>query len=144
MDNISKVNNINNISYVGDWKDNKKDGYGIIVYDNKDKYEVFLINNHRGTGKMTWETKKVLTGYVSGKINTENFTLENGSKIKKMAKGFFSIKTAAATIGKILFIFRKWKNNKREGKGLMTYSNGEVYDGQWQDDLRHGYGILEK
>lgn len=26
----------------------------------------------------------------------------------------------------------------------MTYSNGEVYDGQWLDDLRHGYGILEK
>jgi hypothetical protein len=25
---------------VGDWKDNKKEGYGIIVYDNKDKYEV--------------------------------------------------------------------------------------------------------
>ena len=26
--------------YVGDWKDNKKEGYGIKVYDNKDKYEV--------------------------------------------------------------------------------------------------------
>ena len=26
----------------------------------------------------------------------------------------------------------------------MTYSNGEVYDRQWQDDLRHGYGNSRK
>lgn len=25
--------------YVGDWRDNKKDGYGIIISNNKDKYE---------------------------------------------------------------------------------------------------------
>jgi len=47
-------------------------------------------------------------------------------------------------MGKTYFNISQWKNNKREGKGLMTYANGEVYDGQWLDDLRHGYGILEK
>jgi len=25
--------------YIGDWKDNKKEGYGIKIYNNKDKYE---------------------------------------------------------------------------------------------------------
>ena len=42
MDYISKVSFVYH-SYVGDWKDNKKEGYGIIVYDNKDKYEVVLL-----------------------------------------------------------------------------------------------------
>ena len=36
MDNFTKAFKLNKISYVGDWKDNKKDGYGIIVYDKKD------------------------------------------------------------------------------------------------------------
>lgn len=26
----------------------------------------------------------------------------------------------------------------------MIYSNGDIYEGAWQNDLKHGYGILEK
>ena len=24
----------------------------------------------------------------------------------------------------------------------MTYSNGDVYDGEWKEDARNGYGIM--
>ncbi len=29
----------------------------------------------------------------------------------------------------------------RQGKGRITFFNGDVYDGQWQDDKRWGYGV---
>lgn len=39
--------------YVGDWKNNMKDGYGISTYSNKDKYEGFWKNDMRH-GKGTY------------------------------------------------------------------------------------------
>ena len=32
--------------------------------------------------------------------------------------------------------------DKKEGKGKMTYSNGDVYDGEWKYDRRNGLGTL--
>ena len=29
---------------------------------------------------------------------------------------------------------------KRNGKGVMIYSNGRKYEGDWKDDVRHGRG----
>jgi hypothetical protein len=31
---------------------------------------------------------------------------------------------------------------KREGPGKMTYSNGDIYDGNWHNDRRHGPGKM--
>lgn len=39
--------------YIGDWKNNKKDGYGICIYSNQDKYEGFWKNDMRH-GKGTY------------------------------------------------------------------------------------------
>ena len=36
----------------------------------------------------------------------------------------------------------EWKNDLREGKGKMYYSNGNVYEGEWKNDRREGNGIL--
>ena len=30
---------------------------------------------------------------------------------------------------------------KRNGKGLMKYKSGRVYEGDWVNDLRHGRGF---
>ena len=27
----------------------------------------------------------------------------------------------------------EWKDGKHHGKGKMTYANGDVYDGEWED-----------
>ena len=35
-----------------------------------------------------------------------------------------------------------WKNDKKEGKGIMNYFNNENYDGNWLNDKREGKGIL--
>ena len=37
----------------------------------------------------------------------------------------------------------QWKNNKREGEGIMMYNNGEdVYQGEWKNDKKDGNGKM--
>lgn len=35
----------------------------------------------------------------------------------------------------------EFKNNNRY-KGIYKYKNGDVYDGEWMNDLKHNQGIL--
>ena len=35
-----------------------------------------------------------------------------------------------------------FKNNKREGKGIMYYNNGDKYEGDWKNDYMKGKGIM--
>lgn len=34
-----------------------------------------------------------------------------------------------------------WKNDIKEGKGVLTFSTGDIYDGNWLTNKRDGYGI---
>jgi hypothetical protein len=33
-----------------------------------------------------------------------------------------------------------WKDDKRDGEGLMTWRNGSQYEGDFLDDVKHGNG----
>ena len=35
-----------------------------------------------------------------------------------------------------------WKNDKREGKGIMFKKNGDIYEGEWKNGLYEGKGIM--
>ena len=35
----------------------------------------------------------------------------------------------------------EWKNNMRSGKGKMTYKNNSVYEGNWRNNKKDGIGI---
>lgn len=35
-----------------------------------------------------------------------------------------------------------WADDRREGKGIWKFTNGEVYDGHWHSDKRFGKGKL--
>ena len=35
----------------------------------------------------------------------------------------------------------EFKEGKRNGVGLFYYSNGEIYVGEWLNDLKHGFGL---
>ena len=37
----------------------------------------------------------------------------------------------------------KLKEGKREGKGKMTYDNGDEYNGEWENDKKNGEGIYK-
>lgn len=32
------------------------------------------------------------------------------------------------------------RNDKKNGHGVLYYTNGNVYDGDWEDDMKHGKG----
>ena len=34
-----------------------------------------------------------------------------------------------------------YHNDKKEGQGKYTWSNGDWYEGEWKAGLRHGHGI---
>ena len=34
------------------------------------------------------------------------------------------------------------ENNKRKGKGIMRYNNGEIYNGEWDIDNKNREGLL--
>lgn len=36
----------------------------------------------------------------------------------------------------------EWLNNLRHGKGSQFYKNGSKYEGNWKEGMRHGLGIL--
>lgn len=35
-----------------------------------------------------------------------------------------------------------WVNNEKHGQGVMYYANGAIYEGQFQHDIRQGFGKL--
>src|SRR5689334_13036979 len=37
-----------------------------------------------------------------------------------------------------------WKNNRKDGKGIMIFLNGDKYDGEWKNDKMHGVGSYFK
>ena len=34
----------------------------------------------------------------------------------------------------------EFRNGKREGDGLFTYPNGDIYSGRWLNGKKHGQG----
>ena len=34
-----------------------------------------------------------------------------------------------------------WKDDKKHGKGIFTWPEGNKYEGEYLNDKRHGYGI---
>ena len=37
--------------------------------------------------------------------------------------------------------FGEFEGGKRTGKGIMQYQSGQVYEGEWLDDVRQGHGF---
>ena len=35
-----------------------------------------------------------------------------------------------------------WKNNFKHGKGVLLYNNKDKYEGDWKNNFRHGKGKL--
>lgn len=115
--------------YTGDWKENKKHGYGIKIYDNKDKYEGYWENDLRNGKGTYW--------LCIGRNKYRKLYSGDWKNNQKEGNGIYFYKDGSCYDG-------EWKNSKRDGKGLMIYANQDFYEGQWKEDLKDGYGILEK
>ena len=115
--------------YSGDWKENKKHGYGIKIYDNKDKYEGYWENDLRNGKGTYW--------LCIGKNKYRKLYTGDWKNNQKEGHGIYFYKDGSCYDG-------EWKNSKRDVKGLMIYANEDIYQGSWKEDKKHGHGILEK
>ena len=68
-------------------------------------------------------------------INENEFLIHDKEKEKfGNEPNFTKIYKSGKYIGKL-------KNNKREGKGIMYYNNGDRYEGEYKNDKREGKGL---
>ena len=115
--------------YQGEWVENRRDGYGVMHYEQGDKYEGDWKGNKRCGHGTLWKLvskignkyKRVYTGdWENDKMSGRGtYFYENDDRYD----GF-------------------WLADKKHGQGRMIYSNGEIYEGQWVDDMKDGYGTL--
>jgi hypothetical protein len=94
----------NGDKYVGEWKNGDREGQGTLFYSNGDKYVgQWRDDKFNGNGTFTWGTNTEFSGYKY--------------------------------VG-------QFKNNNREGQGVITYPDGDKYIGQLSDDKFNGQGTF--
>ena len=97
-DGKGKMNLNNGNVYEGDFKNGKYEGKGIFIFKNGDRYQGdFKNDKFEGKGK---------------------FYYNNGDKYDG-----------------------DWKKDKKDGKGIFYYANGSRYEGDWKNDNKEGNGI---
>ena len=104
---------VSNTKYIGEWKDNLKDGFGIQIYKNGDKYEGLWGGNKRHGQGTYWKNE-------SGKLRREY----TGDWIegKKHGRGTYFYKNGDRFDG-------FWVLGKPQGEGRMIEVNGDIYEG---------------
>lgn len=106
--------------YRGEMKDNKRHGYGKVVYFGGDSYEGYWENDRpEGLGLYNWKIGgKYLGNFTKGVINGQ------GTRVYSSGNYYVG-----------MFV-----NGKKHGQGVMHFKNGDVYDGNWEEDYMHGDG----
>jgi len=144
-------------NYVGEWKNGKFNGYGILKYDQDGKsyYEgEFLNNNKHGKGKMVYASGNVYTGDWKNNLKDGFGKMEFKNRNEQYV-GFWKNNLPN---GKGIYTWNidsplncqyplhnqyegDWDNGKKWGHGIFRYSSGAIYDGEWFDNMKHGIGI---
>lgn len=102
-------------TYDGEWKNNKTNGKGSLIYGNGDKYiGKFLNGKKNGIGTYTWSNGEKYNGeWVNDKITGDGtYTFKNGDVYSG-----------------------EWNNNKMNGQGSYTFKNKKTLKGAWKDNV---------
>ena len=154
------------LKYIGDFKNGLPHGQGTFLYENGDRYIGSLeYGEIVGQGTMFHSDGSVRSGfwfkgktgqyynysrtklYPPGEYNSSTQpykTLPNckGSPVTKRpissiswnnCFGIISFSNGDKYLG-------EWKNNLRHGQGTYTWSNGGKYVGEYKNDKQHGWG----
>ncbi|XP_072473393.1 alsin [Notamacropus eugenii] len=91
------------------------------VYDGR-----WLSGKPHGRGTLKWTDGKMYNGMF-----------RNG-----LEDGYGEYKVPNKALNKDDHYVGYWKEGKMCGQGVYSYANGEVYEGCFQDNMRHGHGLL--
>ena len=111
----------NNLTYIGNWLNDKKSGYGIIKYGEKKKNSNLLENDKNKNSIEFTFNKKYKNNFENKLLESNRYNFENNSII---FKGYF-------------------KNNKKEGYGESYEKKGDIYKGNWENSMKNGKGKME-
>ncbi|WP_443641055.1 trypsin-like peptidase domain-containing protein [Candidatus Njordibacter sp. Uisw_039] len=111
------TNNSMKITYVGEWKDNKKNGQGTTTWG--DDY--------------SWA--EYVGEYKDGKRNGKGVLTSNGNRYvgewkdgRKHGQGSFTYKNGNKYVG-------QFKTGSKHGQGTLTYATGKIEKGIWSDNI---------
>jgi uncharacterized protein (TIGR02145 family) len=162
--------------YSGLWKDGKQNGQGKFVNTDGTISEGIFADNNLKNGEITktngeyfkgtWDINSVFRGKAKKISSNKNIwegewegeiPISNGMVIfadGRTYKGEWSGHISADLIyydingfGKMSYTDNElyegdFKLGLREGYGTFTYKNGDLYKGNWQNDTPNGFGIL--
>lgn len=113
-------------SYKGEWKNDKKSGFGTQTWANGAKYEGDWLKGRRHGKGTQWIR-------VDGKLKKEySGDWANG---KKEGLGVHHGSNGESYEG-------EWKSGKPNGRGKKIYSDGNVYEGDFVEGAKSGLGVL--
>lgn len=159
------------ITYLGEWKEGKKDGFGELKLDNIGLYKGFfkidkafgfgildhlnndnytglwIDNKAHGYGIYKCEKKQKIIKGIWCKDKLENYGYEINTDNFMTFEGEYS-NNMKHGIG---LNFKsdnsnyqgEYKNNLYDGTGTFTFKDGRIYQGEWKNGLMHGFGILK-
>ena len=135
---------LNNVRYEGEWKNDKREGYGIIFLSNGSRYECEWKNNKiNGIGICYFSDE----GKYEGEFKDDELygygTLLNqigkyeGQFKNGILNGYGILKSKNGDLYQ-----GHWKNFSYDGYGLFIHTTGIKYEGFWKNNIKDGFGIL--
>ena len=135
----------NGDKYVGEWRDDKRNGKGTDTYANGDKYVgESKDDKQNGQGTYTYANGNRYVGeFKDGKRNGQGtYTFARGDRYvgewrddKNNGQGTYTFDNGDKYVG-------EFKDNTYHGQGTFTYANGNRYVGEYKDDKRTGQGTF--
>ena len=109
-------------SYEGEWKNGKRDGLGLLSWNNDSKFMGnFLENKVFGYGKLWNENGDMYKG--------------NFNEYQTFGFGFYQTKFGA-------FFKGNWDNDQQSGFGMENWPKGSNFIGEYINGNKNGIGIL--
>ncbi|XP_066245982.1 MORN repeat-containing protein 3-like [Euwallacea similis] len=156
LENMTKRNGFRHVifnalgdKYIGEWKNDKKAGKGVIITRNGKLYEGDMENNYRhGFGVLAQRTPSTDVYSLRYRGDWKNGKM-HGHGLRIYPDGSYYIGEFRS--GKRQGHGQQWypdgayfdgefKNDVREGLGILIRSDGNRYEGEWYNDLKHGKG----
>lgn len=135
-------------TYVGEYVNSQRDGYGTYTWPSGQKYEgEWKEGKFNGKGTLTYSNGNVFEGtFVDGEKDGDAvYTLTDGTVInEKWDHGAkyvtdMDYTTPAGAAGSYTG-FWDLTNERPQGQGTMEFENGQVYEGEWAEGVRSGQG----
>ena len=138
--------------YVGEYKDGKPHGKGIIYFKANDPYERlsyegdWIDGKANGEGKMVWKDGEVYDGnWINDTRSGYGTSISsNGMKYEgNWSNDMFNGQGTLFHFDGSKVYAGGFKDGKIEGKGSQFYINGnKCYFGDWKDSVMCGYGVF--